>query len=99
MLGGLAVGFGTVATLATLATSWAADANEVSRVAALGALTIAGLAMAMPKLADAWSRPLVALGARLGDAVQRSPADRERPLWRTAVLGVATGLLWAPCAG
>ena len=41
------------------------------------------------------TRPLVALGSRLSE---RQPGEKES-IWSSAVLGIATGLLWAPCAG
>jgi thiol-disulfide isomerase/thioredoxin len=47
-----------------------------------------------PSISDRLTRPLVALGARL------SQREGERDsIWSSAVLGIATGLLWAPCAG
>jgi len=85
--------------LATVAGGWAANANETARALALVALGLAGLAMAAPKLATLWARPLVALGTRLGDAAQRAAHDDRRSLWPPFGVGVATGLLWAPCAG
>src|SRR5690606_14862885 len=46
-------------------------------------------------LAEWITRPFVALGNRLS---QRSAGDGDS-IWGAAGLGVATGLLWAPCAG
>ena len=40
-------------------------------------------------------RPLVALGSRLSE---RQPGEKDS-IGSSLVLGVATGLLWAPCAG
>jgi thiol-disulfide isomerase/thioredoxin len=50
-----------------------------------------GLALLWPRLAEWLSKPVVALGLRLSEPGKR----RVTPL----VLGIATGLLWAPCAG
>ncbi len=93
MLAGMAVAFAAVATLAAVVGGWAVAANEYGRVAALALLTLFGAALVFPALA-AWSaRPVVALGARL-------PQGQARPsIFGSAVLGVATGMLWAPCAG
>jgi thiol-disulfide isomerase/thioredoxin len=48
----------------------------------------------LPGLADRLTRPLVALGNTLGTA-----AGTDGGLRSSLALGVATGLLWAPCAG
>jgi cytochrome c biogenesis protein CcdA/thiol-disulfide isomerase/thioredoxin len=99
LLTGMVLGFGTVATFATAAGGWAANANEWGRAVALAALAVAGLAMLIPRLAAVWSRPLVALGARLTDVARRSAQANQGSIWPPLLLGVATGLLWAPCAG
>src|SRR6185503_18282908 len=48
-----------------------------------------------PAISDRLTRPLVALGSRLSE---RQPGEKDS-IWSSAVLGIATGLLWAPCAG
>src|SRR5918993_1625785 len=58
-------------------------------------LAYLGLALIFPSVSERMTRPLVALGSRLS---QRQPGERES-VGSSAVLGVATGLLWAPCAG
>src|SRR6516165_4712297 len=45
------------------------------------------------------TRPLVALGARMSAAVDSSHVTGRASLLSSMALGVATGLLWAPCAG
>lgn len=99
LLLGMAVGFSAVATLATVAGGWAANANEATRALALVTLAVMGITLLVPQLADLCSRPLVTLGARLGDVAQRASRTNERSVWGPLVLGVATGLVWAPCAG
>jgi thiol-disulfide isomerase/thioredoxin len=55
-----------------------------------------GLTLLLPQLAERLTRPLVAAGSRLSEA---AGADaRPRP-GASFLIGVATGLLWAPCAG
>jgi len=91
---GLALAFVAVATLATVGGGWAASLNAYGRYAAIGALSYFGLALLFPALADRMNRPLVAVGVRL--------VERDRPTASPAsslLLGVGTGLLWAPCAG
>ena len=93
LLAGMALTFAVVATLAAVGGAWAVRANEVGRWAALLLLALFGLALVFPSLSDRGTRPLVALGSRLSER-----GDQES-IWSSLVLGVATGLLWAPCAG
>ena len=93
LLAGMALTFAVVATLAAVGGAWAVRANEVGRWAALLLLALFGLALVFPSLSDRATRPLVSLGSRLSER-----GDQES-IWSSLVLGVATGLLWAPCAG
>ena len=95
MLAGMAATFAIVATLAAVGGGWAVRANAIGRWAALILLALFGIALVFPSVSDRLTRPLVALGSRLSE---RQPGERES-IWSSAVLGVATGLLWAPCAG
>ncbi|RUL74080.1 cytochrome c biogenesis protein DipZ [Dyella choica] len=95
MLIAMAVTFALVATLAAVGGGWAVHANQYGRYIALAVLAVLGLTLLLPQLADAISRPFVALGNQLS-----AKADtRQDDPWSAAGLGVATGLLWAPCAG
>jgi thiol-disulfide isomerase/thioredoxin len=71
-------------------------ANQYGRAASLVVLAIFGLTLLWPALADQLSRPFVQLGSRLS---QPSASGSETGTLRSLLLGVATGLLWAPCAG
>jgi cytochrome c biogenesis protein CcdA/thiol-disulfide isomerase/thioredoxin len=95
MLLGMAVTFAAVATLAALGGGWAVHANQYGRAVALVVLALLGLTLLSTHLAEWIARPFVALGNRLS---QRSSGDGDS-IWGAAGLGVATGLLWAPCAG
>src|SRR5713101_3218421 len=96
MLVGMALAFAVVATLASVAGGWVVSANQYGRVAALTLLAIFGVTLLFPELADRLMRPLVAVGARLSQSAdQGSDGSVLAPL----LLGVATGFLWAPCAG
>ena len=98
LLLGMAITFAGVATLAAVGGGWAVQANAWGRDAALVLLALFGLTLVFPHLSDALTRPLVALGSRLSE----SAADGTRQGGSIApsfLLGVATGLLWAPCAG
>ena len=95
MLLGMAITFAAVATLAALGGGWAVHANQYGRYVAMLVLVFLGLTLLSTRLAEWITRPFVALGNRLS---QRSVADGDS-IWGAAGLGVATGLLWAPCAG
>src|SRR5215218_8038980 len=93
MLAGMAGTFAIVATLAAVGGGWAVRANEVGRWAALVLLALFGLALVFPSISDRLTRPLVALGSRM------SERQEQDSVGSSVVLGIATGLLWAPCAG
>jgi len=95
MLIGMALTFAAVATLAAVGGGWAIHANQYGRYAALAVLAVLGAMLLSTRLAARLSRPFVALGNRLS---QRSASEGDS-VWGSAGLGVATGLLWAPCAG
>jgi cytochrome c biogenesis protein CcdA/thiol-disulfide isomerase/thioredoxin len=95
MLAGMALTFALVATLAAVGGGWAVHANQYGRVVALVVLAFLGLTLLSTHLAEWITRPFVALGNRLS---QRS-ADDGDSVWGSIGLGIATGLLWAPCAG
>jgi cytochrome c biogenesis protein CcdA/thiol-disulfide isomerase/thioredoxin len=99
MLAGMALTFAAVATLAALGGGWVVAANEYGRFAALALMAMFGLALLLPSLADRLTRPLVALGARMSRSADSAEQSRGAAITSSAVLGVATGLLWAPCAG
>jgi cytochrome c biogenesis protein CcdA len=99
MLIGMAATFAAVATLAAVAGGWAVEANQYGRDAALVLLALFGAALLFPGIADRLGRPFVALGARLSEKAGQGAADDGSSALSSLVLGVATGFLWAPCAG
>ena len=99
LLVGMALAFAGVATLATFGGAWAVEANEAGRTVALLLLGAMGLALLLPGVAERLSRPVVALGALLGASADADAARTGRTVVPSFVLGAATGLLWAPCAG
>src|SRR5918998_4741962 len=95
MLVGMAATFAAVATLAAVGGSWAVHANEIGRWAAIALLAVFGLTLISSRAAAVLTRPIVALGGRLsGTAAPDKPS-----VGGSLLLGAATGLLWAPCAG
>jgi cytochrome c biogenesis protein CcdA len=95
MLVGMAVTFAVIATLAVVAGGWAVDANQYGRAIALVVLVAFGVTLIFPSLADHAMRPFVNLGAKLSSS-RGAQGDAILPSF---LLGVATGFLWAPCAG
>ncbi|WEA27913.1 MULTISPECIES: cytochrome c biogenesis protein DipZ [Rhizobium] len=97
MLAGMAATFALVATLAAVGGSWAIRANEYGRLAAIVLLALFGASLLSPRIAGTLARPVVDLGNNLVNATGNGQAA---PTVKSAlILGVATGLLWAPCAG
>lgn len=97
LLGGMAVTFAGIASLAAVGGSWAVRVNQYGRVIALVLLIAFAATLLSRTLADRLSRPFVALGNRL---MPQTPSGTPRAgVLPALLLGVATGLLWAPCAG
>jgi cytochrome c biogenesis protein CcdA/thiol-disulfide isomerase/thioredoxin len=94
LLAGMAVTFALVASLATVGGGWAVRANQFGRVAALILFGLFGLTLIFSSLAERLSRPLVQLGNTLSQKSGTTPSALN-----SFLLGIGTGLLWAPCAG
>src|SRR5476651_1257907 len=97
LLAGMALTFALVATLAAVGGGWVVQANQYGRWAAMALMAFFGLTLLLPHLADRLTKPLVALGDRLSRSAQNS--GEEGGVGSSFLLGIATGLLWAPCAG
>src|SRR5580704_3891341 len=98
LLLGMAITFAVVATLAAVGGGWAVQANQYGRFAAIVLLALFGVTLLFPELADRLTRPLVALGGRLSQTAD-DPNRSGSSFGPSFLLGIATGLLWAPCAG
>src|SRR6202050_2091435 len=94
LLGGMAVTFALVAAVATFAGAWVVRANQIGRILAMVIFGVLGLALLFPSIAEYLSRPFVRLGGRVQGQGNQAPS-----IGRSLLLGVSTGLLWAPCAG
>lgn len=97
MLAGMAITFALVAMLVTVGGSWAVHANQYGRYVALAILALFGLTLLLPRLADRVMQPFVAAGARLSASAEQG--DSAPSALSSVLLGIGTGLLWAPCAG
>ncbi|QYC11399.1 cytochrome c biogenesis protein DipZ [Brevundimonas nasdae] len=98
LLIGMAVTFAGVASLAALGGGWAVRANEAGRWIALAFMAVLGLSLLLPSVGDRLMRPFVAMGSWLTERAERHSGDHG-DVRASLLLGVATGLLWAPCAG
>ena len=95
LLVGMALMFAVVASLAAVGSQWVAQANQVGRWIALGVMAVFAVALLWPALANRLLSPLQRLGGQLS-----ASADEGRGgVGSSLLIGVATGLLWAPCAG
>src|SRR5882762_6897577 len=94
LLAGMAAMFALVSTLTVVVGGWVVQANEWGRWLALVLLSLFALTLFSPVLAEWMSRPFT----RLGGALHHQQSERQGVL-NSFVLGIATGLLWAPCAG
>jgi len=104
LLLGMALTFAGVASLAAVGGGWAVEANQYGRMAAIVLMALFGVTLLFPQLAQRLARPLVNWGERLSATAGgngNGSAGRGGPssFVASVLLGVATGLLWAPCAG
>ncbi|AZF47880.1 cytochrome c biogenesis protein DipZ [Pseudomonas sp. R2-7-07] len=91
---GLALTFALVSSLAVVSSDWVVTANGIGRQLALVVLVVFALSLLSAKVGSGLMRPLTALGNRLDPATRRLSGPGA-----SLLIGVATGLLWAPCAG
>ncbi|HEY7291387.1 MAG TPA: cytochrome c biogenesis protein DipZ [Vicinamibacterales bacterium] len=96
---GMAIAFCAIATLAAVGGNWAIEANKYGRFAAMAILALFGLFLLLPALSDRLLAPAAALGGRLSQSIERPRSGGEPRVLSSLLLGAATGLLWAPCAG
>ncbi|HYL69883.1 MAG TPA: cytochrome c biogenesis protein DipZ [Candidatus Dormibacteraeota bacterium] len=95
LLIGMALTFAAISTLAAVGGAWAVHLNSYGRAVALAVLAASALALLSPHFAEWLTRPFVALGARMSE----HPGGTSAGITTSLLLGVATGFLWAPCAG
>jgi cytochrome c biogenesis protein CcdA/thiol-disulfide isomerase/thioredoxin len=91
---GLTLTFALVSSLAVVSSDWVVTANGIGRHIALAVLVLFALSLLSAKVGSWLMWPLVTLGNRLDPATRRLSGPSA-----SLLIGVATGLLWAPCAG
>jgi cytochrome c biogenesis protein CcdA/thiol-disulfide isomerase/thioredoxin len=90
----MALTFAGVSTLAVIGGGWVVQANLWGRWIAMAILALFAFTLLSPTFAEWINRPFL----RLGGALQGT-APMKRSPGASFVLGIATGFLWAPCAG
>ncbi|WP_338473533.1 cytochrome c biogenesis protein DipZ [Pseudomonas sp. MS646] len=93
-LGGMVLTFALVSSLAVVSSDWVLRASNVGRQVALAVMVLFALSLIFSRVGTWLARPLVHLGNRVDAGAGRLGG----PL-ASVLIGVATGLLWAPCAG
>ena len=93
LLIGMALTFSLLSGLALAGGEWIGKANEFGRWIALGLMAVFGISLLIPHISEAAMAPLTRLGSRIGRGT------REDSIGGSVLIGVGTGLLWAPCAG
>ncbi|VVM99188.1 Protein DipZ [Pseudomonas fluorescens] len=93
-LGGMALTFALISSLAVVSSEWVIQASNSSRYIALIVMSVFALSLISARIGDWLTRPFVMLGNRLDPDTRKKTGPMG-----SIMLGVATGLLWAPCAG
>ncbi|POA42955.1 cytochrome C biogenesis protein [Pseudomonas sp. MPR-ANC1] len=93
-LGGMTLTFALISSLAVVSSEWVIQASNSGRHIALIVMALFALSLISARIGDWLARPFVWLGNRLDPDAQK----KAGPLG-SLMIGVATGLLWAPCAG
>ncbi|MHC8306166.1 cytochrome c biogenesis protein DipZ [Pseudomonas sp. PB3P13] len=93
-LGGMVLTFALISSLAVVSSEWVVQANNIGRHVALIVMMLFALSLISARVGNCLTRPFVLLGNRI------DPDSRKMsgPL-SSIMVGIATGLLWAPCAG
>ena len=93
-LGGMALTFALISSLAVVSSKWVIQASNSGRYVALIVMSVFALSLISARVGDWLTRPFVMLGNRLDPDTRKKAGPMG-----SIMLGVATGLLWAPCAG
>ncbi|VVO47340.1 cytochrome c biogenesis protein DipZ [Pseudomonas fluorescens] len=93
-LGGMTLTFALISSLAVVSSEWVIQASNTGRHIALIVMALFALSLISARVGDWLARPFVLLGNRLDP-----DASKKAGPMGSVMIGVATGLLWAPCAG
>ena len=93
-LGGMVLTFALISSLAVVSSEWVIQANNAGRHVALVVMALFALSLISARISGWLASPFVLLGNCLDPQTRKMSG----PLG-SLMIGVATGLLWAPCAG
>lgn len=93
-LGGMVLTFALISSVAVVSSEWVIQANNTGRHVALVVMALFALSLISARISGWLASPFVLLGNRLDPQTRKMSG----PLG-SLMIGVATGLLWAPCAG
>jgi len=93
-LSGMVLTFALVSSLAVVSSDWVVQANNTGRHLALIVMVLFALSLMSARVGTWLSRPFVALGNRIDPSARKMSGPAA-----SVLVGAATGLLWAPCAG
>ncbi|MBW8130734.1 MULTISPECIES: cytochrome c biogenesis protein DipZ [Pseudomonas] len=93
-LGGMVLTFALISSLAVVSSEWVVQANDTGRHVALVVMVLFALSLISARVGSWLARPFL----RLGNHIDPDSRTLSGPL-KSLLIGVATGLLWAPCAG
>lgn len=93
LLLGMAATFALFSGIALVGGEWISRANDIGRWLALVFITLFGVSLLFPSLLDSFFASFSRVGSKIGQN-----AKDDNPLG-SLLIGISTGLLWAPCAG
>lgn len=93
-LGGMVLTFALISSLAVVSSEWVIQANNTGRHVALVVMALFALSLISARISGWLASPFVLLGNRLDPQTRKMSGALG-----SLMIGVATGLLWAPCAG
>ncbi|MGL6089825.1 MAG: cytochrome c biogenesis protein DipZ [Pseudomonas paracarnis] len=93
-LGGMVLTFALVSSLAVVSSEWMIQANNTGRHVALVVMALFALSLISARISGWLASPFVLLGNCLDPQTRKMSGALG-----SLMIGVATGLLWAPCAG
>ncbi len=93
-LGGMALTFALISSLAVVSSDWVVQASNTGRHVALIVMVLFALSLISARIGGWLARPFVLLGNRIDPNTRKVSGP-----FGSLMIGVATGLLWAPCAG
>ena len=94
LLAGMCLTFSAFSAVAIVGGEWVSHANVWGRWIAMALLSLFAASLIFPSLSERLVAPLTRAGSRIGN----SPGGPQG-IGGSILVGVSTGLLWAPCAG